>query len=125
MTQQPSVVIVEDDQWLAEQYTRTLKRAGYAVHYAPHALAAIDVIDKVMPQAIVLDLLLTGITAMALLNELKSHEDLAKIPVVLVTNIADQLQLDDLQSYGVKRMLDKTSMQPEDIAFAVRSVVAT
>lgn len=117
------VVVVEDDEWLAEHYLRVLRRAGYEVYHAPHAVAAIDIIDKVQPHAILLDVLLTGTTALALLHELKSHEDLAKIPIVLATNLADQIQLDDVASYGVKRILDKASMHPEDIHVAIRSVL--
>lgn len=117
------VVIVEDDVWLAEQYMRTLRRAGYEVYHAPHALVAIDVIDRVEPHAIVLDVLLTGTTALALLHELRSHSDLAEIPIVLATNLADQIAIDDVQSYGVKRILNKSSMHPDDIITAVRGVI--
>ena len=122
MSEAIRAVIVEDDTWLAEHYMRVLRRSGYEVYHAPHALAAIDVIDQVVPDVIVLDVLLTGTTALALLHELQSHEDLANIPVILATNLADQIALDDVASYGVRRIVDKASMQPEDIAIAVRSV---
>ncbi|AHB42444.1 response regulator BaeR [Candidatus Saccharibacteria bacterium RAAC3_TM7_1] len=119
----PQLIIVEDDQWLAEHYRRVLEREGYEIYHAPHALAAIDLIDDVRPQAIILDVLLTGTNALALLHELQSHTDLAKIPVILATNLADQIMLDDVQSYGVKRILNKATMHPEDIITAVRSVL--
>ena len=119
----PQIVIVEDDQWLAEHYRRILEREDYEIYHAPHALAAIDLIDDVRPQAIILDVLLTGTNALALLHELQSHTDLAKTPVILATNLADQIMLDDVQSYGVKRILNKATMHPEDIITAVRSVL--
>lgn len=117
------IVVVEDDAWLAEQYLRTLRRAGYEVYHAPHAPAAIEVIDQAQPHVILMDVLLTGTTALALLHELRSHVDLAKIPIVLATNLADQIALDDVQSYGVGKILDKTTMHPDDIVSAVRSVL--
>jgi len=123
MNTQARIVVVEDDEWLAEHYLRVLRRSGYEVYHAPHAVAAIDVIDKVQPDVIILDVLLTGTNALALLHELKSHEDLASIPIVLATNLADQIQMDDVACYGVKRILDKTSMHPEDIDVAIRSVL--
>lgn len=115
-----NVVVVEDDEWLAEHYTRVLERAGYTVHHAPHAVSAITVIDAMQPAVIVLDMLLTGTTAMALLHELQSHTDLASIPVVLITNLAGQIRLDDVKQYGVVRIVDKATMQPDDIVAAVR-----
>lgn len=117
------VVVVEDDAWLAEHYLRVLRRGGYETYHAPNALDAIDIIDDTRPQAILLDVLLTGTTALALLHELRSHSDLADIPVVLATNLADQIELDDVESYGVRRILDKATMHPEDIVAAIRGVL--
>ncbi|HRJ06550.1 MAG TPA: response regulator [Candidatus Saccharibacteria bacterium] len=114
------VVVVEDDELLAEHYLRILRRAGYEVYHAGHALTAIDVIDDARPHAILLDVLLTGTNALVLLHELQSHKDLASIPVVLATNLADQLAMDDVESYGVKRILDKATMHPEDVVAAIR-----
>lgn len=120
MTKQPYVLIVEDDDWLAEQYARTLKAAGIRTGTVPHALAAIDAIDQQRPDALVLDVLLAGPNAFTLLHELQSHADLASIPVILCTNGADQLAGEDLQAYGVTRVLDKATMRPDDLIAAVR-----
>ena len=117
------IVVVEDDAWLAEHYLRVLRRAGYEAYHAPNPLDAIDIIDDARPHAILLDVLLTGTTALALLHELKSHSDLADIPVVLATNLADQIEIDDVKSYGVRRILDKATMHPDDITTAMRSVL--
>lgn len=117
------VVVVEDDEWLAEHYLRVLRRAGYETYHAAHALGAIDMIDDVRPHAVLLDVLLTGTTALSLLHELRSHPDLAGIPIVLATNLADQINLEDVSSYGVKRILDKATMHPDDIVAAIRSTL--
>ncbi len=118
------IVVVEDDIWLAEHYLRVLRREGYEVYHAPHAVSAIEVVDQVQPGVILLDVLLTGTTALALLHELQSHADLAAIPVVLATNLADHIVLDDVKSYGVKRILDKATMHPDDIVAAIRGAMA-
>ncbi|MES2876260.1 MAG: response regulator [Patescibacteria group bacterium] len=117
------VVVIEDDEWLAEHYLRVLRRSGYETYHAAHAVGAIDIIDDVRPHAILLDVLLTGTTALALLHELRSHADLADIPIVLATNLADQIDLEDVSGYGVKRILDKATMHPDDIVAAIRSTL--
>ena len=114
------VVVVEDDEWLAAHYLRILRRSGYEAYHSLHAAEAINVIDKVMPCAIVLDVLLAGTTALALMHELKSHTDLANIPIILATNLADQISIDDVVSYGVCQIIDKATMHPDDIINAVR-----
>ena len=116
------VLLVEDDAWLAEVEASALTEAGYEVAFAPHAPAAIDLIDTFKPEAIVLDVLLAGSTAFALLNELQSYSDTGVMPVVLCTNIAEQFDVKKLAAYGVKRVVDKTTMLPEDLVAAVKSV---
>jgi CheY-like chemotaxis protein len=123
MTKTRHVLIVEDDDWLAEQHGRTLQAAGYAVEFAPHALAAMDAIDGKRPDAIVLDLLLAGPNAFTLLHELQSHADLASIPVILCTNSADQIAGEDIAAYGVRQVLDKATMHPDDVIAAVKKAL--
>lgn len=115
------VVVVEDDLWLASQYKRLLKKAGCEAWSIPHALGAIDLIDEHTPDVIILDLMLVGTTAFTLLHELQSHHDLAQTPVVLVSNASESVELADVKPYGVIRILDKTTMQPDDIVAAVKA----
>lgn len=117
-----SVLIVEDDQWLAEQFARVIRKAGYETTVSLHALAAIKAVDDVDPCVIILDVLLTGSTAFALLHELQSYTDTGKIPIILCTNLANELKFEDLEVYGVKRILDKTTMVPDDLVTAIKSV---
>lgn len=119
----PSVLIVEDDEWLAEQHQRVLNIAGYKTSIALHAIAAIQAIDDVHPDVIILDVLLTGNTAFALLHELQSYGDTGNIPIILCTNLASELSIDNLKPYGVRRILDKTTMAPDDLVAAVRNVL--
>jgi len=123
MTKTPYILIVEDDEWLAEQYIRTLSGAGIRTEYVPHALAAIDSIDLTRPDALVLDVLLAGPNAFTLLHELQSHADLASIPVILCTNSADQLAGEDIEAYGVAQVLDKATMLPADLVAAIKKVL--
>jgi DNA-binding response OmpR family regulator len=117
------VLLVEDDAWLAEVEASTIADAGYEVVIAPHAPAAIELVDSFHPQVIVLDVLLAGSTAFALLNELQSYSDTGIVPVVLCTNIADQFEVKKLTEYGVKKIVDKTTMLPEDLVAAIKAVL--
>lgn len=123
MTKMPLVLIVEDDNWQAEQYVRILGDAGIRAEAVPHALAAMDSVDAALPDAIVLDVLLAGPNAFTLLHEFRSHPDLAGIPVILCTTIADQLAEEDLKAYGVRMVLDKTTMKPGDLVAAIKKVL--
>ncbi|MEO7904204.1 MAG: response regulator [Candidatus Saccharimonadales bacterium] len=123
MTAPFRVLVVEDDVWLAEQHSRTLQAAGYETTIAHDALSAMDQIDTVRPDALLLDVMLSGPNAFALLHELRSHGDLATIPVVLCTNSAADIIDEDVQVYGIVRVLDKTIMRPDDVVAAVKKAL--
>lgn len=118
----PAVLIVESDEWLGEQYERVL-RSNYKVTLAGNAHAAMQIIDSVMPDVIVIDALLTGGTAFALLHELQSYADTGDIPVILCTSLASEFSIDNLRPYGVKLIIDKTLMVPDDLQNAIKKVL--
>lgn len=106
------LLIVEDDKNWADIL------CGYAAAVGAEARAvvsggqAMEMIDNWQPDAIVLDMLLAGETAVALLNELRSHVDLARLPIVVCSNT--DVKLEDLQPFGVRALLDKASMRPDE-----------
>lgn len=116
------ILVVEDDPWLAEQYQRVLEKAEYEVRLAPHAIAAIDMIDEALPDVIILDVLLTGPNGFTLLHELRSYPDLSTVPVILCSNTIEHLSLDDLKPYGIREILNKATMQPDDLQKAIKRV---
>lgn len=116
------VVLVEDDAWLAALEVEVLTRAGYEVSYAPHAYSAIELIDEHVPDVLIIDMLLAGTTGLALLHELQSYADTKAIPVILCTNMAESVSLADVRPYGVRRIIDKSTMHPDDLPAAVRAV---
>lgn len=123
MTRGIDVLVIEDDVWLAELFERTLGASDFLTRSVPNGHVAMELIDEIPPKAIVLDVLLTGGTAMTLLHELQSYTDTADIPVILCTNLASQIDIKMVAPYGVRRILDKTTMQPDDIVTAVRSAL--
>lgn len=114
------VLLVEDDAWLAEIEMAALTAAGYTVVYAPHATSAMVKLDERIPDVMVLDVLLTGTTIMPFLHEIQTYGDSRRIPIILCTNLAEQLRLEDFQPYGVLRILDKSVMKPEDLVAAIK-----
>jgi DNA-binding response OmpR family regulator len=118
-----TILIVEDDVWLGEQQARVLQKAGYKTFVSSNAATAMDAVDDEKPQAIVLDVLLTGATAFPLLHELQSYGDTGSLPIILCTNLASDINLEDVKPYGVRRILDKTIMAPEDLVTAVRGAL--
>ncbi|HEX8390271.1 MAG TPA: response regulator [Candidatus Saccharimonadales bacterium] len=114
------ILLIEDDQWLADSYLTVLRSRGHDVTQLSSAFEAMPWIDKYRPALIIADLLLGDHTTLTLLHELQSHTDLAGIPVVVVSQI-DQRELDptDLAHYGVVESLDKATLTPDRLLMTI------
>lgn len=106
------LLIVEDDKNWADILCRYAAAVGAEARAVVSGGQAMEMIDNWQPDAIVLDMLLAGETAVALLNELRSHADLARLPIVVCSNT--DVSLADLRPFGVRALLDKASMCPDE-----------
>ncbi len=116
-----NVLIVESEPWLGDHYERILAGEGFAVVRASNAYSAMDLIDEKLPAAIIMSLSLSGASSLALLHEMQTYVDTAKVPVIVCSSLK-QLSLDELRPYGVRQLLDSTTMHPQDLVAAIRSV---
>lgn len=117
------VLVVESEPWLGEQFQRTLQKHGFETGLTSNAYSAIDMVDTMHPDIIVMGLLLSGAGGLGLLHELQSYTDTAKVPVIVCSDETARISLEELRPYGVQRVLDTGTMQPNDLAAAVRSVL--
>ena len=122
------IFVIEDDLGWGHYYERLLRKHELEIFH--DALAAMEALadcdeDGQRPALIILDLLLTGPTGFAVLNELQSNPGLADIPVAIVSSVA--LPAEDteaLRAYGVRWHLDKATMAPTDILKIVQGLEA-
>lgn len=115
------ILIVEDDEWLAELHVSFLTRAGYTATVAEDPFSALDAIDERLPDVIIVDVMLTGQNGITLLHEMQSHADLANIPVIMCSSV--DMTPYDLSAYGVRAVLDKATMVPDDVIKAIKGVL--
>ena len=79
------VLVVEDDRSAVFVYERYLSMAGFQVLPARTTAAARDVLKRVRPSAILLDVMLDGEDTWSFLAELKRSPDTHDIPVLVCT----------------------------------------
>ncbi len=114
------ILLIEDDQWLADSYQAILRSRGHGVTHLATAHEAMDWIDKNPPVLIVADVLLGDHSSFTLFHELQSYGDTSLIPIILCTNVdAEQLKDVSLSSYGIVEVLDKSTLTPDRLVLAV------
>lgn len=107
------ILIVEDDLMMAECLARYCRpREARIVSDVVAAMEVISANDS-LPEAIVLDMLLTGPNALNLLHELKSYADTDKIPIAIVSSLVLPERVLQ-EEYGVSAIFNKANLLPSD-----------
>ena len=109
-----TVLVVEDDDDLRETIALTLQLSGYQVREAANGRRALESIDEVLPDAILLDLRMPVMDAAQFLQHLKKRPG-ACPPVLVVSAAADvekaaaRLGARDWleKPFGIDRLIEK------------------
>ncbi len=79
------ILIVEDEQDIADLIRFNLERAGYQVHTAADGISGNQLAVELRPDLIVLDLMLPGRDGFGVFKELRRDTRTADIPVLMLT----------------------------------------
>lgn len=117
--------ILEDDSIFARLFSKSLRRAfpNATVNTFENAIDAINALPDgcTPPSIIILDVLLTGPDGFTFLNEIASYSDLSNIPIIIVSSLNFPMQT--LESYNVKKILNKATMAPQDLPAAISEIL--
>src|SRR5262249_7541780 len=85
-----AVLVIEDNATAREALQRLLTQKGFRAKAAASGEEGLRLARELHPLAIMLDLVMPGTDGWAVLRAVKTHPDLADIPVVLFTGMADE-----------------------------------
>ncbi len=103
------ILVVEDDDALANMYRSALSFAGFDVAIAGDGLTALEDIDTDRPDLVVLDLNLPQLGGDRILTEVAATPDTCDIPVIVVTG-ADQVTTTGHVSAIVRKPCDPVAL---------------
>ncbi|MCJ2066517.1 response regulator [Methylobacterium sp. J-088] len=83
------VLVIDDEASQRELMTRFLERQRFAVRTAGDGRTGLDMARSLKPRAILLDVMMPDMDGWSVLAALKADPDLAGIPVVMVSFVAD------------------------------------
>jgi CheY-like chemotaxis protein len=112
------VLIVEDDQAIAEMYRIQLVADGYRVRVVGTATDALTAIDRREPDLVLLDVLLPGRDGFAVLEHLRQALEPAP-PVVILSNYGEPSMVDRGLSLGAIDYFVKSRVTPDIVSRSI------
>src|SRR3989339_1029223 len=90
MPKKKLILLVEDDEFLAELYATKLNLEDYEVALASDGEKGLKMIKELKPDLILLDIILPKMDGFEILKNIKTNKNLKKIPVILLTNLSQK-----------------------------------
>ena len=122
--QSANVLLVEDDNFLAQIYKKRFELAGYKVTLAENGEVGLVEVKKKRPDIILLDILMPLMDGFAVLVQLKENPDWATIPVVMLTNLGQKEDVEKGFALGAEDYLIKAHFKPSETVAKVQAILA-
>ncbi len=110
-----TILIIEDDKFLRELIVRKLLNEGYDASEALGGEEGIKKVKEERPDLVLLDLILPGIDGFEVLRRMKEDPVLAKIPVIILSNLGQKEDVEKGLKMGAIDYLIKAHFTPGEI----------
>ena len=122
-----TILVIDDDTAVRDLMSRFLTKLGFNVVAAASGEEGLRLAKQVQPRIITLDVIMPGMNGWVVLNQIKADPELAKIPVIMVTIVDNEVMGFDLgaSSYLIKPIdRDRLALLLEKYRVARPSTVA-
>jgi DNA-binding response OmpR family regulator len=117
------ILIIEDDQIVANVYRNKLAVEGYKVETSPDGENGLKIMRTFKPDTIILDLMLPGITGLNVIKEVRSEEEFAKIPIIVFSNTYLTNLIQEAWKAGATKCVSKANCSPKEVLEVVRHTI--
>jgi DNA-binding response OmpR family regulator len=117
------VVLIEDDLFLGNIASEKVRSAGFEIAFYTTAEDALREIEKRKPDVILLDIVLPKMDGYEFLKLVKENDALKSIPVIILSNLGSQDEIEKGLNLGAVSYLVKSNITPDDIVERVRETV--
>ena len=109
------ILLVEDEEIMIDLLQRKLTKEGYEVSVARDGEEGLKLMREVKPALILLDIVMPKMGGFEVMEEMGKDKNLKDIPVIVISNSGQPVELDKAQKLGAKDWLIKTEFDPQEV----------
>ena len=114
------ILLIEDEEMVIDMYKEKFEREGFEVVAVMTAEEGLDLVKKEKPDLIILDILLPKKNGVSFLKEKNKDPEIAKVPVVALSNYDHPETRKEALALGVKDYLIKTDFTPKELVKKIK-----
>ena len=119
------ILIVEDDNVMSFVCQRLLEKHDYETEIAPDGGKGLERMAVFRPDAVLLDLMMPKVNGTDFLKGVRSQEAFKDLPIIVLTNAAVPMLIEQAQQAGATRILDKAKFNPVAVIELLRALLNT
>jgi DNA-binding response OmpR family regulator len=117
------ILIIEDDQIVANIYRNKLAVEGYQVEVTLDGESGLKLMRTFKPDAIVLDLMLPKMSGVDVIREIRGESEFSKLPIIVFSNTYLTNLVQDAWKAGATKCVSKINCPPKELLELVRHIV--
>ncbi len=112
------ILVVDDEAYFAKTIEATLDPKKYEVFAAEDGEKGLEMIEKMSPDAVLLDINMPKMDGMEVLKRLNTK----KLPIIITSNLTSSQAISDGVSLGIRGYIIKSNESPDTIAKAIEDL---
>ncbi|MFA6391818.1 MAG: response regulator [Patescibacteria group bacterium] len=117
------ILLIEDDKMLLEMYTAKFTREGFEIETAENGSDGLKAARNAKPDMILLDIIMPKLDGFATLKEIRKDENIKDVPVILLTNLGQDQDIQKGKDLGADDYFVKANHTPTEIVEKVQDLL--
>jgi len=109
------ILVLEDEKIMLDLLEKKLSVEGYEVETAGDGEEGLEKMRKNNPDIVILDIIMPRKGGFEVMEEMQKDEKLKNIPVIIVSNSGQPIEIDKAKGLGAKDWLVKTEFDPREV----------
>ena len=109
------ILLIEDEELMINLLERKLAQEGYEVSIAKDGIEGLEKMKKTKPDIVLLDIVMPRMGGFEVMEEMVKNKELKKIPIIVISNSGQPVELDRAKRLGAKDWLIKTEFDPQEV----------
>ena len=125
MAQKQKILLIEDEKVLGEILLNKLLSSGYDASWETDGESGIQKMNTMKPDLVLLDIVMPKKDGYEVLEEMRKDVDLKNIPVVIISNSGQPVEISRILELGAKDYIVKAQFSPDEVLEKIRKYIGT
>lgn len=119
------ILFVEDEEIILDLLQKKLTNEGYELIIARNGQEGLEKLKaaETKPDLVLLDIIMPLMGGFEVMEEIQKNQDLKKIPIIIISNSGQPVELDRAKELGAKDWLIKTEFDPQEVIDKVKKQI--